>query len=342
MSPSHSKAWRFPDRRMEWSGLTWLSACLLIAVVWASISGAYDIRVLDIASWILGAPMDVVSANVMLNIRLPRVVLGVVAGAALGVSGAVMQSLFRNPLAEPGLVGLSAGASLGAVMAIVMTGGGAFLIGGFAFIGALGATLLAYYLGRSSHNSAGLLLAGIAINVVVGSAMGLVIIQANDAQLRDLTFWNMGSLAASDWSLLLWLAPWTVMLGCLLVTQWRELNALLLGEREAFHLGFHLRRLRWRLIVLVALIVAPVVAVTGGIGFVGLVVPHLVRLWRGADHRWVLPSSAIAGALALTLADWLGRTIMAPTELPIGLVTSLIGGPFFIWLLLRGKRSSLS
>ena len=340
MSPNHSQALPLPARRAEVSGLAWLSGCLLMVTLWASISGAYDIRLLDIAGWILGAPMDAVSANVMLNIRLPRVLLGVLAGAALGVSGVVMQSLFRNPLAEPGLVGLSAGASLGAVMAIVLTGGGAFVIGGFAFVGALGATLLAYYLGRSSHSSAGLLLAGIAINVVVGSAMGLMIIQANDAQLRDLTFWNMGSLAAADWSLLAWLAPWTMMVSGLLVIQWRELNALLLGEREAFHLGFHPRRIRWRLIILVALMVAPVVAVTGGIGFVGLVVPHLVRLWRGADHRWVLPASAIAGALALTLADWLGRTLMAPTELPIGLVTSLIGGPFFIWLLLRGKRSS--
>lgn len=340
MPPSHSQILPIPERHSDVSGLALLLGCLLMAVVWASISGAYDIRVLDIASWMLGSPMDSVSANVMLNIRLPRVMLGVLAGTALGVSGAVMQSLFRNPLAEPGLVGLSAGASLGAVMAIVLTGGGVVLIGGFAFVGAIGATLLAYFLGRSSGNSTGLLLAGIAINVVVGSAMGLMILKANDAQLRDLTFWNMGSLAAADWSLLAWLAPWTMLVSCLLITQWRELNALLLGEREAFHLGFHPRRLRWRLIILVALMVAPIVAVTGGIGFIGLVVPHLVRLWRGADHLWVLPASAIAGALALTLSDWLGRTLMAPTELPIGLVTSLIGGPFFIWLLWRGKRSS--
>lgn len=339
MPPSHSQVLPLPERHAEVSGLAWLLGCLLMAVVWASLSGAYDIRVLDIAGWMLGAPMDVVSSNVIFNIRLPRVLLGVLAGAALGLSGAVMQSLFRNPLAEPGLVGLSAGASLGAVMAIVLTGGGAVLIGGFAFVGAIGATLLAYYLGRSSPNSTGLLLAGIAINVVVGSAMGIMILKANDSQLRDLTFWNMGSLAAADWSLLGWLAPWTMMVGCLLLTQWRELNALLLGEREAFHLGFHPRRLRWRLIILVAMMVAPVVAVTGAIGFVGLVVPHLVRLWRGADHQWVLPASAMAGALALTLADWLGRTLMSPTELPIGLVTSLIGGPFFIWLLWRGKRS---
>lgn len=342
MTPSHSPPIRRHDRLASMSGLGLLSGCLLVAVVWGSINGAYEIRLLEIADWILGAQMNEVSANVMLRIRLPRVLLGVLTGAALGVSGAVMQSLFRNPLAEPGLVGLSAGASIGAVVAIVLTGGGLILIGSFAFLGALGATLLAYSLGRGSQNSAGLLLAGIAINVVVGGAMGLMIIQANDAQLRDLTFWNMGSLAAADWLLLAWLTPWIMLMGCLLMTQWRALNALLLGERDAFHLGFHPRRLRWRLIILVALMVAPIVAVTGAIGFVGLVVPHLVRLWRGADHRWVLPASAMAGALALTLADWLGRTLMAPAELPIGLVTSLVGGPFFIWLLLRDKRASAS
>ena len=342
MTPGHSPAMRLHGRLADVSSLGVLSGCLLVAIIWASINGAYDIQLLEMGRWILGTPMDMVSANVLLNIRLSRVVLGVLTGAALGVSGAVMQSLFRNPLAEPGLVGLSAGASLGAVIAIVLTGGGLFLIGGFAFVGGLGATLLAYSLGGRSHQRAGLLLAGIAINVVVGSAMGMMVIRANDAQLRDLTFWNMGSLSAADWSLLVWLTPWTMVVGCLLLTQWRELNALLLGEREAFHLGFHPRRLRWRLMILVALMVAPIVAVTGGIGFVGLVVPHLVRLWRGADHRWVLPASAMAGALALTLADWLGRTLMAPTELPIGLVTSLVGGPFFIWLLLRDRRASAS
>lgn len=319
-------------------GLVLLGSCLVVAIVVASSSGAYPIALGELWAWALGADLDEVSRNVWLHIRLPRVMLGIVTGAALGIAGAVMQALFRNPLAEPGLVGLSAGASLGAVVAIVLTGGGFLLVGGFAFAGGLAATLLAYLLGSRSHTNAGLLLAGIAINAIGFSAMGVIIVYADDAQLRDLTFWNMGSLAAANWSMLTWLVPWTLMAVTVLMTQWRTLNALLLGERETFHLGFDIKRLRWQLIVLTALTVGPTVAVTGGIGFVGLVVPHLTRLWLGADHRWVLPASALGGALALTLADWLSRLVIAPAELPIGIVTSLVGGPFFIWLLSRGKH----
>lgn len=315
-----------------------LVVALVIAMLVASVNGAYPIAVKELLVWLMGGAIDETSRNVWLNIRLPRVLLGVITGAALGIAGAAMQALFRNPLAEPGLVGLSAGAGLGAVIAIVLTSGGFILIGGFAFLGGLAATFIAYALGTKSRNNAGLLLAGIAINAVCGSAMGVIIVHANDAQLRDLTFWNMGSLAAANWSILAWLTPWTVIAVALLLARWRALNALLLGERETFHLGFDIKRLRWQLIFLVALTVGPTVAVTGGIGFVGLVIPHLVRLWLGADHRWVLPASAIGGALALTLADWLSRVVILPAELPIGIVTSLVGGPFFIWLLIKGGR----
>lgn len=320
-------------------GLSLLGLGLVLATLLAITNGAYPIGVIDVMTWLFGGRLDDIAQNVFLQIRLPRVGLGLLTGAALGSSGAVMQALFRNPLAEPGLVGLSAGASLGAVLAIVLTGGGLVLIGGFAFLGGLGATFLAYFLGRLARGNAGLLLAGIAINAIGFSLMGLLILKANDAQLRDLTFWNMGSLAAANWSILAWLGPWVGVASYLLIRQWRALNALLLGDRETYHLGFDLRRLRWQLITLVALTVGPTVAVTGGIGFVGLVMPHLVRLWLGADHRWVLPASCLGGAMALTLADWLGRVVMAPMELPIGLVTSLVGGPFFIWLLIRGKHT---
>lgn len=320
-------------------GLSLLGLGLVLATLLAITNGAYPIGVIDVMTWLFGGRLDEIAQNVFLQIRLPRVGLGLLTGAALGISGAVMQALFRNPLAEPGLVGLSAGASLGAVLAIVLTGGGLVLIGGFAFLGGLGATFLAYFLGRLAKGNAGLLLAGIAINAIGFSLMGLLILKANDAQLRDLTFWNMGSLAAANWSILAWLGPWVSVASYLLIRQWRALNALLLGDRETYHLGFDLRRLRWQLITLVALTVGPTVAVTGGIGFVGLVMPHLVRLWLGADHRWVLPASCLGGAMALTLADWLGRVAMAPMELPIGLVTSLVGGPFFIWLLIRGKHT---
>lgn len=320
-------------------GLLLIATGLCLATLMAITQGAYPIILMDLIGWLLGGSMDQVAENVVLNIRLPRVLLGLLTGAALGLSGAVMQALFRNPLAEPGLVGLSAGASLGAVIAIVLTSGGLLLVGGFAFIGALGATFLAYTLGQRSSNNAGLLLAGIAINTIGFSAMGLLIVQANDAELRDLTFWNMGSLAGANWSILAWLAPWITVTSCLLMRHWRALNALLLGDHEPFHLSFDPPQLRGRLITLIALTVAPTVAVTGGIGFVGLVIPHLVRLWLGADHRWVLPASCLGGALALTLADWVARVAMPPMELPIGLVTSLIGGPFFVWLLMRDKQA---
>jgi iron complex transport system permease protein len=311
---------------------------LVSAIGVTAVQGAYPISLLTLINSVLGQrSLDVVSQHVLLDIRLPRIALAVVAGAALGVTGAAMQALFRNPLAEPGLVGLSSGASLGAVLAIVLTSGGLLIIGGFAFLGALAATYLAYLLGMRSKSVSGLLLAGIAINTIVFSLMGLMIVQASDVQLRDITFWNMGSLASATWPVLGVLSPLVLIGMGLLMSRWRVLNALLLGDQAAFHLGYNLKKIRWQLLTLVALTAGPLVAVTGGIGFVGLVVPHLVRMVLGADHRWVMPASALTGALALVLSDGVARVAMAPAELPIGLVTSLVGGPFFIWLLLKGR-----
>lgn len=317
-------------------------ALLIILLVFAigvtAVQGAYPISLLTLIDSVLGQrTLDAVSQHVLLDIRLPRILLAVVAGAALGVTGAAMQALFRNPLAEPGLVGLSSGASLGAVLAIILTSGGLLIIGGFAFLGALAATYLAYLLGMRSNNMSGLLLAGIAINTIVFSLMGLMIVQASDVQLRDITFWNMGSLAGATWPVLWVLSPLVLIGMGLLMSRWRVLNALLLGDQVAFHLGNNLKTVRWQLLTLVALTAGPLVAVTGGIGFVGLVVPHLVRMVLGADHRRVMPASALTGALALVLSDGVSRVVMAPAELPIGLVTSLVGGPFFIWLLLKGQ-----
>lgn len=317
-------------------------ALLIIFLVFAigvtAVQGAYPISLLTLINSVIGQrTLDAVSQHVLLDIRLPRIVLAVVAGAALGFTGAAMQALFRNPLAEPGLVGLSSGASLGAVLAITLTSGGLLIIGGFAFLGALAATYLAYLLGMRSNNMSGLLLAGIAINTIVFSLMGLMIVQASDVQLRDITFWNMGSLAGATWPVLWVLSPLVLIGMGLLMSRWRVLNALLLGDQVAFHLGYNLKTIRWQLLTLVALTAGPLVAVTGGIGFVGLVVPHLVRMVLGADHRWVMPASALTGALALVLSDGVSRVVMAPAELPIGLVTSLVGGPFFIWLLLKGQ-----
>lgn len=317
-----------------------LAVLLVVAMAVACASGAVAIPLTRLPSLLWGqpAPGDQLLRNVLVDVRIPRVLFSALAGAALAITGAVMQALFRNPLAEPGLVGISAGGALGAVTAIVFTSGGFWLLAPAAFLGSLGATALAYALGRRAPGVAGLLLAGIAINTVAGSLIGLFTTLANDAQLRDLTFWNLGSLAGANWSLLAFLAPWTLVWTLWLARQWRLLNALLLGEREAQHLGFPLATVRRKLIVAMALVVGPLVAATGGIGFIGLVVPHLIRLTLGANHRWLLPASMLAGALALTLADWLARIVIVPAELPIGLVTSLVGGPFFIWLLARGRR----
>lgn len=321
------------------TGLLILSCGLLLSASFAISKGAFQIPVSRLFDWLAGSrgALDAVSMNVLISIRLPRVLLGLLAGASLGAAGAAMQALFRNPLAEPGLVGLSAGASLGAITAIVLTPGGFFLIAAFAFTGSVITTQLAFVLGNKSSGTSGLLLAGVAINAIAFSLMGLIIISADDAQLRDLTFWNMGSLAGANWTVLALLVPWVLLGVLVLMSRWRVLNALLLGEREAQHLGYTLQAIRQQIIALVALTVGPVVAVTGGIGFVGLVMPHLVRMWLGADHRWVLPASALAGALGLTLADVLARVVIAPAELPIGLVTSLVGGPFFVWMLLQGR-----
>jgi len=322
------------------TGLLALLSLLILASVVATLNGAFQIDFRAVFDFFTGKTqaLDDISRNVLFGIRIPRVLLGILTGAALGLTGAVMQALFRNPLAEPGLVGLSAGASLGAVAAIVLSTGGFLLIAMSAFICSVLTTYMTYLLGRLSNSASGLLLAGIAINAIIFSIVGLIIINANDAQLRDLTFWNMGSLASANWQVLGFLSPMMFFGMILLLRQWRMLNALLLGEREAHHLGFALKPLRRQLILLVAMVVGPMVAVTGGIGFVGLVMPHLVRMLLGADHRWVLPASAISGAFALTLADWLARILISPAELPIGLITSLVGAPFFVWLLYRGRN----
>jgi len=306
----------------------------------ATASGAVSIPLRELPSLLWGAPTpdNALWRNVLIDIRLPRVLFAVVTGAGLAISGAAMQALFRNPLAEPGLIGISAGGALGAVAAIVLTSGGFWITAPSAFAGSLIATMCAYAVGRRVPGVAGLLLAGVAITAMSFSLIGLFTFVATDAQLRDLTFWNMGSLGGANWKMLAFLGPWVLLMSAWLISQWRVMNALLLGDREAQHLGYSLARVRARLVLASALIVGPLVAATGTIVFVGLVVPHLVRMTLGANHRWLLPATVIAGGLALVLADWAARTVVVPAELPIGLVTGLVGGPFFLWLLARGRR----
>ena len=284
--------------------------------------------------------------QILIAIRLPRAILALAVGGALGAAGAAMQGLFRNPLADPGLIGVSSGAALAAVMAIVLAGGAMerlapglrpWLLPVAAFAGGLGATLAVLRLasGHGRASVATLLLAGVAINALCGAVIGLLTFLADDVQLRAFVFWTMGSLGGASWRTVLPVLPLVVLPAILLCRYARRLDAFALGEREASHLGLDVERLKWRLSLLVAVMTGAAVAVCGVIGFVGLVVPHLLRLAFGPGHRLLLPGSALLGGALLAVADIVARLAVAPAELPIGVVTSLIGGPFFLWLLLR-------
>ena len=280
------------------------------------------------------------------QIRLPRILLGGLVGAALAVAGATMQGLFRNPLADPGLVGVSAGSALAAVTMIVLGGGvvatsplGTFALPLAAFFGGLATTILLYLIatrgGRTSV--ATMLLAGIALSALSGALMGLLVYISNDQQLRDITFWSLGGLGGATWAKLAASGP--IMLAVILAAPvlGRGLNALVLGEAEAYHLGISVQRLKNLAIFLVAAATGAAVATSGVIGFVGIVVPHLLRLVMGADHRALLPASGLLGAILLISADMIARTVAAPAELPIGIITAFAGAPFFLWILLRGR-----
>jgi|694.fasta_scaffold51960_2 iron complex transport system permease protein len=318
------------------SGAMLILFCLTLLSLRA---GAVDVSWSDFFALISGRETgDPILQAVLFELRLPRVLFAIIVGGALALSGAVMQALFRNPLAEPTLIGISSGASLGAVAALLFGFGSVLATGLAGFTGAMVATVAAYLVGRRMPGVAGLLLAGIAINAFALSVVSLLITFTSDTQFRSFAFWSLGSLTRASWSSLVWLLPWSVLLSLWLVLRWRVLNALLLGEREAQHLGFDLKRVRLELIFGICLLVGPLVAVTGGIAFIGLVMPHVVRLWLGADHRLLLPISWMGGAAALLLADGLARLVLMPAELPVGVITSLVGGPFFLWLLLSRRN----
>jgi len=325
---------------------TFLATILALGTGAVSMSPGEIIRILMETLGLMAPEGDRLNASVLLQVRLPRVVLALGAGAALGVGGAVLQGLFRNPLADPTLIGVSSGAGLAAVATIVLGGAmtgalGVFALPLSAFVGGVAATLVVYRIaGEGAGNTAMLLLAGIAVNAIAFSGVGVLTYLSDDTQLRELTFWTMGSVGGATWPVI-WPAVLLIAIaGGFLLSVARPLNAYLLGEAEAAHLGIDVKRLKRVAILATALAVGAAVAVSGSIGFVGLIVPHLIRLIAGPDHRIVLPGAALLGAALLCGADILARTIVLPAELPIGLVTSLTGGPFFLWLLMR--RQGLS
>ncbi|RAK69810.1 FecCD family ABC transporter permease [Hymenobacter edaphi] len=337
-----------------------LAALLLGAVLLSAGAGAMRIPVPAVVGILLqrlglatGLGFEPQHEAVLWAIRLPRVCLGVLIGAALGLAGASLQGLFRNPLADPGLIGVSAGASLAAVATIVLEATllaavraqlGFYALAAAAFAGACGTTLLVYQLSKEAGRAvvATMLLAGIAVNALAGALTGVLTYAATDEQLRSITFWGLGSLGGASWPTVLGALPLLAGPLLLLPRLGKPLNLLALGEDQAAHLGLPVTRLKRQLIVLATLAVGTSVAVAGSIGFLGLVVPHLMRLAAGPDHRTVLPASALGGALVLTLADTLARTAVAPAELPIGILTALLGAPVFLWILLREKRRRLA
>jgi len=285
---------------------------------------------------------------ILFDIRLPRILLALLVGAILASTGAVMQGLFRNPLADPSLIGVSGGASVGASLMIVLASGavesgllmGLSLVALGAFVGGFAATILVYRLATSGIGTSvtTMLLAGIAIGALAGALNSLLSYFADNDMLRQISLWQMGNLSAANWAKVWIMALVSLLLLVSFPRDSRALNALLLGESEARHLGIDVQRVKRRLIVLTALGVGVSVALAGMVGFVGLVIPHVIRLLIGPDHRWLIPGSAMAGAILLVVADSLARVVVLPAELPTGILTALLGAPFFIALLLQQRR----
>ncbi|MEU5216309.1 iron ABC transporter permease [Streptomyces sp. NPDC020807] len=336
-----------PRRRAALLAGSLLAALLLLALLSAGV-GAYEIPLGDVLASGLhrlglgGHALDRTAESVLWNIRLPRVVLAVLVGASLGCAGALMQGVFGNPLAEPGVIGISAGAAVGAVGAISLglTFLGSWTVTVCAFAAGLLTVLVVYATSRSGGRTevVTLILTGIAVNAFAGALIGLFVFLADNAQLSQITFWQLGSLAQATWPKVLAVLPCALVGLAVAPFYARRLDLLALGERPARHLGVDVERLRVALVLVVALLTAAAVAVAGIITFVGLLVPHLLRMANGPGHRFLVPGSALGGAVVLAAGDLAARTVAAPAELPLGVLTALIGSPFFFWLLRRTRR----
>jgi iron complex transport system permease protein len=323
---------------------------LLLAAALASLSmGPVSIPVSHVASIIL-EPINLDFATYMRTeelvieqLRLPRIIVGALVGMALGVAGATMQGLFRNPMADPGIIGVSAGGALGAVVAIALGISGMFYqaLSLFAFLGAMTAAFLVYGIatvgGRFSMST--LLLSGVAVSAFFGAIVSaiMVMVPSNEA-LREILFWLTGGLDSRSWEHVRLAGPPILGGAAVIVVLARDLNLLMLGDDEAKSMGVRVGLIRPGLLAAASLITGVAVAVSGTIAFVGLVVPHMLRLVVGPDHRVLIPLSAIGGALFMVIADTIARTVVQPVEFRVGIITAFVGAPFFIFLLIRNKR----
>ena len=310
--------------------------------------GTVSISWVEALRAVVGSSSTTQIDTILFDIRLPRILLAIFVGAVLASTGAVMQGLFRNPLADPSLIGVSSGASVGASLMIVTAGGfiqggalvGLSLVSIGAFVGGFTATLLVYRLATSGMGTSvtTMLLAGIAIGALAGALNSLLSYFSDNDMLRQISLWQMGNLSGASWLKVSIMGVVTILLMGLFPRDSRALNALLLGESEARHLGINVQRVKRRLIVLTALGVGVSVAVAGLVGFVGLIMPHIIRLMIGPDHRWLIPASGLAGAILLVVADSLARVVVIPAELPTGILTAILGAPFFVALLLQQRK----
>jgi iron complex transport system permease protein len=323
----------------------------LVAVVIASLGlGQYALSPTEVIGVLLRAvgigndwaPTAPTASGVLLDIRLPRITLGILVGAALAVSGVLMQAIFGNPLADAGVVGVSSGAALGAAASLTLslTVFGMWTTPAFAFAGGLVAVFAVYVISRSNGRTeiVTLLLTGIAINAIGGAGLAFLTFLGTSSTREQIVFWQLGSLNGALWGNVGLIAPLIVVGICTGLFVARRLDLFALGERTARHLGVRVELLRVVVIITVALLVCAAVAFAGIIGFVGLVVPHLMRMLIGPAHLPLVISSALGGAVLLALADLLARTAIPLADMPIGMITSLVGGPFFLWLLIRTRR----
>lgn len=335
-------------------GALWGTLLLLAAIVVSvglgpiGLSPMAVLHVLGHQLFGMGDAPSRLETSVVMNLRLPRVLFGALSGAALAVSGAALQSLFRNPLTDPGIIGVSSGAAAAAVGAMVLLppmsiGLNAWVVPLAAFMGGLVATTLIYVLARPSQvpGTSRLLLVGIAVGSALAALTGFFTFIANDTQLHSVVFWQMGSLGSINWQQLAVAAPLILIALSVVTLIAPRLDLLTLGERQARHLGLNVNRTRTLLIAMTALLTGTSVAFSGAIGFVGLVIPHIVRFLCGPKHRVLVPMSGLAGAILIVVADTLSRTIAPPAEVPIGLFTAAMGAPFFLCLILKSKSVRL-